>query len=130
MSRMKVLLTLGLMTAMCSPPVAAQAPTATFDRTVLPIQEPKRPVYTELDARNVKTPPHFEGRIEHTRPAIFSTDETADVGIDLGTPVVEAIGSEARSRFSQAAGGADYSGAPLRDMNTAVVLGLRVYARF
>jgi hypothetical protein len=25
---------------------------------------------------------------------------TADVGIDLGTPVVEAIGSEARSRFT------------------------------
>jgi arylsulfatase len=31
---------------------------------------------------------------------IFSADETADVGIDLGTPVVEAIGSEARSRFT------------------------------
>jgi arylsulfatase len=41
-----------------------------------------------------------EGRIEHTQPMIFSADETADVGIDLGTPVVEAIGSEARSRFS------------------------------
>jgi hypothetical protein len=25
---------------------------------------------------------------------IFSADETADVGIDLATPVVEAIGSE------------------------------------
>ena len=33
-----------------------------------------------------------EGRIEHTQPMIFSADETADVGIDLGTPVVEAIG--------------------------------------
>ena len=31
---------------------------------------------------------------------IFSADETADVGIDLATPVVEAIGSEARSRFT------------------------------
>jgi arylsulfatase len=41
-----------------------------------------------------------EGRIEHTQAAIFSADETADVGVDLGTPVVEAIGSEARSRFS------------------------------
>ena len=27
-------------------------------------------------------------------------DETADVGIDLGTPVVEAIGSEAKSKFT------------------------------
>ena len=36
-----------------------------------------------------------EGGIEHTQAGIFSADETADVGIDLGTPVVEAIGSEA-----------------------------------
>ncbi len=41
-----------------------------------------------------------EGRIEHTQPSIFSADETADVGIDLGTPVVETIGSEAKSRFT------------------------------
>ena len=41
-----------------------------------------------------------EGRIERTQPIIFSADETADVGIDLGTPVVEAIGSEAKSRFT------------------------------
>jgi arylsulfatase len=41
-----------------------------------------------------------EGRIEHTQCCLFSADETADVGIDLGTPVVEAIGSERRSRFT------------------------------
>lgn len=41
-----------------------------------------------------------EGRIPATQPGIFSADETADVGIDLGTPVVEAIGSEAKSRFT------------------------------
>lgn len=41
-----------------------------------------------------------EGRIENTQPMVFSADETADVGIDLGTPVVEAIGSEARSKFT------------------------------
>jgi arylsulfatase len=41
-----------------------------------------------------------QGRIERTQPAIFSADETADVGIDLGTPVVEAIGAGARSRFT------------------------------
>jgi len=41
-----------------------------------------------------------EGRIEHTQAGFFSADETADVGIDLGTPVVEAIGSEAKSRFT------------------------------
>ena len=41
-----------------------------------------------------------EGRIERTQPGLFSADETADVGIDLGTPVVEAIGAEAKSRFT------------------------------
>jgi len=33
-----------------------------------------------------------EGEIAHTQAAIFSADETADVGIDLGTPVVETVG--------------------------------------
>jgi len=41
-----------------------------------------------------------EGRIERTQYGMFSADETADVGIDLGTPVVEAIGAEAKSRFT------------------------------
>ena len=41
-----------------------------------------------------------ERRIERTQPRVFSADETADVGIDLATPVVEAIGSEAESRFT------------------------------
>jgi hypothetical protein len=41
-----------------------------------------------------------QGRIEHTQPMIFSADETADIGIDLATPVVESIGSEERSRFT------------------------------
>jgi hypothetical protein len=41
-----------------------------------------------------------QNRIEHTQCCMFSADETADVGIDLGTPVVEAIGSESKSRFT------------------------------
>ncbi|HEY9129094.1 MAG TPA: hypothetical protein VIN02_04590, partial [Sulfurovum sp.] len=41
-----------------------------------------------------------DGRIEHTQPMIFSADETADVGIDLATPVVEAIGAEKKSKFT------------------------------
>jgi arylsulfatase len=41
-----------------------------------------------------------EGRIDLTQAGIFSADETADVGIDLGTPVVEVIGAEAESRFT------------------------------
>jgi arylsulfatase len=41
-----------------------------------------------------------EGRIDRTQPMVFSADETADVGIDLATPVVERIGSERASRFT------------------------------
>jgi arylsulfatase A-like enzyme len=41
-----------------------------------------------------------EGRIERTQPMIFSADESTDVGIDLATPVVETIGSEAKSKFT------------------------------
>jgi arylsulfatase len=41
-----------------------------------------------------------EGRIEHTQAIIFSADETADVGIDLGTPVVETIGAEHAAQFT------------------------------
>jgi hypothetical protein len=52
----------------------------------------------DLAAKNPKK--LAEGRIEHTQAMIFSADETADVGIDLGTPVVKAIGSEAKSRFT------------------------------
>jgi hypothetical protein len=39
-------------------------------------------------------------RIERTQAVIFSADETADVGIDSGTPVVERIGSGRKSRFT------------------------------
>jgi arylsulfatase A-like enzyme len=41
-----------------------------------------------------------EGRIDRTQPGIFSADETADIGIDLATPVVERIGAEAKSKFN------------------------------
>ena len=39
-------------------------------------------------------------RVEQTQSTIFSADETADVGIDLATPVVEEIGAEAQSRYT------------------------------
>ncbi len=39
---------------------ADSSPAATPDRTVLPVQEPKPPLYKELDARNAKMPPNFE----------------------------------------------------------------------
>ena len=39
-----------------------------LDRTVLPIQEPARPTYSELDVRNVKTPPRFEVKAPEKAP--------------------------------------------------------------
>lgn len=41
-----------------------------------------------------------QGRIERTQSGIFSADETADIGIDLATPVVETIGAEHVSKFT------------------------------
>jgi arylsulfatase len=41
-----------------------------------------------------------EGRIERTQPRIFSADETADVGIDDATPVVDGIGEGPKTRFT------------------------------
>ncbi len=40
-----------------------------------------------------------EGRIERTQPMAFSADETADVGVDLGTPVTEAY-KQGDNRFT------------------------------
>lgn len=37
---------------------------------------------------------------EHTRPRIFSADETADVGMDDTTPVVDGIGEGSATRFT------------------------------
>ena len=48
-----------LTTPLAVEPVTAQQSTA-IDRTVLPIPEPKRQKYTELDARNAKAPPRWD----------------------------------------------------------------------
>jgi hypothetical protein len=60
-----------------------------------------------------------EGRIERTQPMIFSADETADVGIDLATPVVEAIGAEAKSRFTGKVNKVTIEVAPLKPVAEA-----------
>ena len=41
-----------------------------LDRTVLPIAEPKRPTYTELDARKVKPPARFEVKAPKGAPNV------------------------------------------------------------
>jgi arylsulfatase len=41
-----------------------------------------------------------EGRIDRTQPVMFSADETADVGVDEATPVVDGIGEGSHTRFT------------------------------
>ena len=54
-----------------------------LDRTVLPIQEPERQTYSELDVRNVKPPPRFEVRAPENAPNVVIV-LIDDVG--LGAP--------------------------------------------
>lgn len=42
-----------------------------MDRTVLPIQEPKRQTYTEMDARNAKPPERFQVKAPDGAPNIL-----------------------------------------------------------
>ena len=42
-----------------------------LDRTVLPIPEPRSPLFTELDVRNVKVPPRFEVKAPDRAPNVL-----------------------------------------------------------
>ena len=52
--------------ALCATGAAAQ----TLDRTVLPLPEPKRPLYNELDARKAKMPAPFEVKAPKGAPNV------------------------------------------------------------
>lgn len=45
-------------------------PADRLDRRVLPIAEPKPPVYTEIDARKAKMPPRFEVKAPKGAPNV------------------------------------------------------------
>jgi arylsulfatase len=69
-----------------------------LDRTVLPIPEPQRPTYKELDVRNVKTPPHFEVRAPARAPnvVIVLIDDmgfgaASTFGGPIPTPTLDAL---------------------------------------
>ena len=83
-----------LISAMAS----AQSESEKFDRTVLPIPEPKRPLYTELDVRSVKMPPHFEVKAPAGAPnvVIILIDDlgfgaTSTFGGPIPTPTLDAL---------------------------------------
>jgi len=71
-----------------------------LDRTMLPIAEPKRPVYTELDARNVRPPARFEVKAPAGAPNVLLV-MIDDMGFGMSSafggpihmPTVERLGN-------------------------------------
>jgi hypothetical protein len=83
-----------------SPLQAAETKPATAapDRTVLPVQMPKRPVIKELDVRNAKMPPYFEVKAPAGAPnvVIILIDDlgfgaTTPFGGPIPTPTLEQL---------------------------------------
>ena len=58
-----------------------------MDRSVLPIREPVRPKYKELDVRNAKAPPRFEVKAPKGAPNVVVV-----LIDDMGFGVSEAFG--------------------------------------
>ena len=80
--------------------IGAAAAETPLDRTQLPIQEPKRPLYKELDARNAKMPPHFEVKAPAGAPnvVIILIDDlgfgaTGTFGGPIPTPTLDDPGA-------------------------------------
>jgi len=72
-----------------------------LDRTSLPIQEPERPTYSELDVRNAKAPPRFEVKAPIKAPnvVIVLIDDvgfgaTSTFGGPIQTPTLDKLASE------------------------------------
>jgi len=71
------------------------------DRTSLPIQEPERPTYSELDVRNVEAPPFFEVKAPKGAPnvVIVLIDDIgfggpSTFGGPIQTPTLDALAAE------------------------------------
>jgi arylsulfatase len=69
-----------------------------LDRTILPIQEPARPTYSELDVRNAKAPPRFEVKAPAKAPnvVIVLIDDvgfgaTSTFGGPIQTPTLDRL---------------------------------------
>ena len=68
---------------------------------VLPIPEPKAPVYTELDARDAKPPPRFEVKAPEGAPNVLIVliddmgfGQSSAFGGPIHMPTVEALANE------------------------------------
>ncbi len=86
--------------ALCGMTTAGLAQ-AGLDRTVLPIQEPVRPSFSELDVRNATAPPRFEVKAPNKAPnvVIVLIDDlgfggTSTFGGPIETPTLERLAAE------------------------------------
>jgi len=85
---------LALLTSMIGAVSAQQK----LDRTILPIHEPERPTYSELDVRNAKAPPRFEVKAPAKAPnvVIVLIDDvgfgaTSTFGGPIQTPTLDRL---------------------------------------
>jgi arylsulfatase A-like enzyme len=88
-----------LMLDLIASPAFAQSDA--LDRSVLPIPEPPVPVYTELDARNVKPPPRFEVKAPNGAPNVLIVilddmgfGQSSAFGGPIHMPTVEALAND------------------------------------
>ena len=83
---------------------SASADSKTMDRTVLPIKEPRRQTYKELDARNAKAPERFEVKAPKGAPnvVVILIDDmgfgaSSHFGGPIDMPVLDKLGKNGLS---------------------------------
>lgn len=96
----KSLAAFGLLATLCGVPVFAQSTAQPLDRTVLPIPEPRPPLYTDLDARKAKMPPHFEVKAPAGAPNVVIV-LIDDIGFGAPSTFGGPIGMPTLDRLAQ-----------------------------
>ena len=107
---MNVRMTLQIVLAVCAFCGSAAVPANAqdkLDRTTLPIQEPKPPLYTELDARNATPPARFQVNAPEGAPNVLLVliddmgfGQSSAFGGPVHMPTVEALANQGL-RFNQ-----------------------------
>jgi arylsulfatase len=94
-------LTVGLAVTQTGAQTAAKTDSPVLDRTVLPIADPKRPTYTELDVRQATPPPLVEVKAPAGAPNVLIVliDDlgfggTSTFGGPVPTPTFDRIARE------------------------------------
>jgi arylsulfatase A-like enzyme len=92
-----------VLVALCFFPsgIRAQDQSSTIDRTSLPIKEPKRQTYTELDAKDAKAPPRWDVKAPKGAPNVvvvliddMGFGASSRFGGPVNMPVLDKLGKE------------------------------------